>query len=58
MCFIILMISLIVQKLFLVIFYYKKKLYENISVYNVSYKIPTGPKAIGIRFDEIDGFII
>ena len=52
------MISLIVQKLFLVIFYYKKKLYENISVYNVSYKIPTGPKAIGIRFDEIDGFII
>ena len=58
MCFIILMISLIVQKLFLVIFYYKKKLYENISVYNVSYKISTGPKAMGIRFDEIDGFII
>ena len=52
------MISLIVQKLFLVIFYYKKKLYENISVYNVSYKIPTGPKAMVIRFDEIDGYII
>ena len=33
------------------------KLYENISVYNNSYKIPTGPKALRIRFDKIDGFI-
>ena len=36
----------------------QKKLYENISVCNVSYKSPTGPKPLSIRFDEIDGFII
>ena len=35
-----------------------KKLYENVSVYNISYKTPTGPKLLRIRFDEIDGFII
>ena len=35
-----------------------KKLYENISVYNISYKTPTGPKPLRIRFDKIDGFII
>ena len=34
-----------------------KKFYENISVYNISYKIPTGPKPLRIRFDKIDGFI-
>ena len=35
-----------------------KKLYENISVYNISCKTPTGPKPLRIRFDKIDGFII
>ena len=35
-----------------------KKIYENISVYNNLYKTPTGPKPLGIRFDEIDGFIV
>ena len=35
-----------------------KKLYENISVYNISYKSPTVPKPLLIRFDKIDGFII
>ena len=35
-----------------------KKLYENISVYNISYKNPTGPKPLRITFDKIDGFIL
>ena len=35
-----------------------KKLYENISVYNISYKSPTGPKLLRITFNKIDGFII
>ena len=35
-----------------------KKLYENISVYNISYKTSTGPKPLPIRFDKIDGFIM
>ena len=35
-----------------------KRLYEIISVYNILYKIPTGPKSLRIRFDKIDGFII
>ena len=35
-----------------------KKTNENISVYNISYKIPTSPKPLSIRFDKIDGFII
>ena len=35
-----------------------KTLYENISVYNILYKTPTGPKPLCIRFDKIDGFII
>ena len=35
-----------------------KKLYENISAYNISYKTPTGPKPLRIRFDGIDGFIM
>ena len=36
----------------------KINLYENISVYNISYKTLTGPKPLRIRFDKIDGFII
>ena len=36
----------------------KKKLYENVSVYNISYKTPTSPKPLHIRFDKIDGFIM
>ena len=35
-----------------------KKLYENISVYTISYKNQTGPKPLPIRFDKIDGFIV
>ena len=35
-----------------------KKLYENVSVYNISYKTPTSPKPLRIRFDKIDGFIM
>ena len=35
-----------------------KKLYENLSVYNISCKSPTGPKPLRIRFAKIDGFII
>ena len=35
-----------------------KKLYENISVYEILYKTSSGPKALSIRFDKIDGFII
>ena len=34
-----------------------EKLYENISVYDISYKTSTGPKPLGIRFDKIDGFV-
>ena len=35
-----------------------KKLYENISVYNISHKTPTAPKPLDIRFDKTDGFIV
>ena len=35
-----------------------KKLYENISAYNISYKSPTCPKPLRIKFDKINGFII
>ena len=35
-----------------------KKLYENIPVYIISNKNPTGPKPWHIRFDKIDGFIL
>ena len=35
-----------------------KKLYDNISVYNILYKTPTGPKPLHIRFNKINGFII
>ena len=34
-----------------------KNLYENFSVYDISYKTWTGPKPLCIRFDKIDGFI-
>ena len=35
-----------------------KILYENISVFNISYKTPTVSKPLCITFDEIDGFVI
>ena len=41
-----------------VCYYFDEKLYENISVYNISHKTPAGPKSLHIRFDKIDGFII
>ena len=34
-----------------------EKLYENISVYHISYKTSTNPKSLRIRFDNTDGFI-
>ena len=34
-----------------------KKLYENISSYNNSYKSPAGPKPLHIRFNKIDVLI-
>ena len=33
------------------------KTYENVLIYNISYKTSTGPKPLRIRFDKIDGFI-
>ena len=35
-----------------------KQIYENISVYIISYKTPAGLKPFHIKFDKIDGFII
>ena len=35
---------------------YKKK-YENILIYDISYKTSTGAKPLRMRFDKIDGFI-
>ena len=35
-----------------------KETYENISIYNISYKTPTGKKSLRIRFDIIDWFIV
>ena len=35
-----------------------KNLYGNISVYNILYKTPRDPKALHIRSNKIDGFII
>ena len=35
---------------------YKQK-YENILIYNISYKTLTGGKPLRIRFDKTDGFI-
>ena len=34
-----------------------EKLYENISVYDISYNTSIGPKPLQIRFDKINGFI-
>ena len=34
-----------------------KKNYENILIYDISYKTSTGAKPLRIMFDEIDGFI-
>ena len=35
-----------------------QKLYENISICNISHKTPTAPKPLHIRFDKTDGFIV
>ena len=35
-----------------------EKLYQNISVYKISYKTSAYRKPLRIRFDKIDGFII
>ena len=35
-----------------------KKLYEDISVYIISYKTPTGPKPLRIRFHKVNRFVI
>ena len=35
-----------------------KKIYENISVYNILYKTSTVAKTFCIRFDKTDGFIM
>ena len=35
-----------------------KKLYKNISFYEISYKTQIGPKPSGIRFNKIDGFVM
>ena len=34
-----------------------EKLYENISVYDISYKTSTSPKPLRIKFDKKDEFI-
>ena len=34
-----------------------EKLDKNISVYDISYKMSTGPKPLRIKFDKIEGFI-
>ena len=35
-----------------------EKLYENIWIYDISYKTSAGARPLRIRFDKIDGFII
>ena len=35
-----------------------KKLYENISIYNILHKTSAGPKPLGIRLNKINGFIM
>ena len=37
---------------------FDKKLCEKVSVYNILFKTPAGPKPLRIKFDKIDGFII
>ena len=34
-----------------------EKLYEKISVYDISYKSSTSPKPLRVRFDKIDEFV-
>ena len=34
-----------------------QKLYQNVSVYDISYKTSTRPEPLRIRFDKINGFI-
>ena len=34
-----------------------EKLYQNVSVYNISYETSVGPKPLRIRFGKIDEFI-
>ena len=34
-----------------------KENYENILIYNISYKTSTGAKQFGVKLDEIDRFI-
>ena len=34
-----------------------QKLYQNVSVYDISYKTSTRPEPLRIRFDKISGFI-
>ena len=38
-------------------FLFDEKLYENIWVYDISYKASAGPKPLCYRFEKIDGFI-
>ena len=35
-----------------------KRIYENISVYDISYKTSTGTKPLRVKFDKIDGSIV
>ena len=35
-----------------------KKLYESISVNEISYKTSMGPKSLRIKFSKIDGFVV
>ena len=39
-------------------FHFDKKFHESILIYDISYKTLIGPKALRIRFNKIDGFII
>ena len=41
------------RKLILEIFF-RQNFYDNILVYNISYKAPTVPKPLSIRFHKID----
>ena len=33
------------------------KNYENILIYDISYKAPTGAKSLRVRFEKINGFM-
>ena len=43
--------------LILIIFFLKKKSYENNLIYDISYKALIGSKRLRIRVDKTDGFI-